>query len=266
MRSLDDLAPLVYRIGFASQSKDKETGEVTADPLRFATHSIDTFIRRAHKAVEATSYTGYLTGKGNFRSIVDPMYKMNRKDSEKPIHYQALRDHLVKRWGAKVIDGSEADDAMSWNQGDDTIIQTIDKDLRMVAGKHRNYVTGEFFTVTAEEGTLWFYAQMLAGDKVDNIPGIKGVGMKTAIKMLEAVTRELWDEYVLSCYELFKEKADEKVSNFDTDELTADKNYDYVAFAAVSPFQRMAMNSQLLWMIQSDRLMPIEFKELMDEQ
>ena len=96
-RALIDLDPMVYRIGFASQSKDKETGEVTSDPLRFALHSIDVYIKKTLKAIDATSYTGYLTGGGNFRSIVDPMYKMNRKDSEKPIHYQALRDHLVKR-------------------------------------------------------------------------------------------------------------------------------------------------------------------------
>ena len=262
MRALIDLDPLVYRIGFASQSKDKESGEVTADPLRFATHSIDVFIRKSLKAVEATSYTGYLTGKGNFRSVVDPMYKMNRKDSEKPIHYQALRDHLVKKWGAKVIEGSEADDALAWNQELDgsTTILTIDKDLLMVEGLHYNYVKKEHKTVTREEGELFFYAQMLCGDAVDNIPGIKGVGMKTAFKMLEATPRELWDGNILTFYELFKEKADEKVLELTDEELGLQKNYDYVAFADVPAFQRMVMNTQLLWMIQSDRLMPMEFK------
>ena len=37
-----------------------------------------------------------------------------------------------------------------------------------------------------EEDTLrWFYKQVLMGDRVDNIPGLKGVGDKKADKILQ---------------------------------------------------------------------------------
>jgi hypothetical protein len=74
----------------------------------------------------------------------------------------------------------EADDLLGINQTKDTIICTIDKDLRQVPGQHYNFVKDEIFTVNLQEGLLWFYTQMLTGDASDNISGIRGIGLKKA--------------------------------------------------------------------------------------
>ena len=44
MKLLIDGDPIVYRIGFACQKKDKETGEVTAEPVPYTLYSCKTFV------------------------------------------------------------------------------------------------------------------------------------------------------------------------------------------------------------------------------
>jgi hypothetical protein len=81
---------------------------------------------------------------------------------------------------AEVAFGMEADDLLGINQTKDTIICTIDKDLRQVPGQHYNFVKDEIFTVSVQQGLLWFYTQMLTGDASDNVSGIRGIGIKKA--------------------------------------------------------------------------------------
>jgi len=138
---------------------------------------------------------------------------------------------MVKHFKAEVIEGMEADDALALNQTDETVIASIDKDLLMVAGKHYNFVKKEWTTVTPEEGIKWFYMQMLMGDKVDNIIGIRGIGIKKAEKIL-AESKD-WDATVESRYE------DEFGEGW---------------------YQRMVQNTQLLWMLQKDVKMPMDIR------
>lgn len=230
MELLIDGDVIVYRIGFATQHKDEE-GEMIADPLPYALHSCKQYIKGIIKKTEADSFRLFLTGKGNFRSVVDTEYKANRKDTSKPIHYQAIRDYMAKYFKAEMIEGMEADDALALNQTEDTVIASIDKDLLMVAGRHYNFVKDEWQTVTPEEGIRWFYMQMLMGDKVDNIIGIRGIGIKKAAKILDG--SENWDDIVESYY---KEEF------------------------GVGWYKRMVQNTQLLWMLQKDVKMPMEIK------
>jgi 5'-3' exonuclease len=72
---------------------------------------------------------------------------------------------------------------------------------------------------------------MLMGDTVDNIPGIKGIGPKKAEKLLDKTKREDWDKLVEEKYE---------------------------EFFGEGWFHRMLQNTQLLWMIQKDVLMPMK--------
>ena len=55
---------------------------------------------------------------------------------------------MQSRYGAQVIDGMEADDALALAQTDKTAIATIDKDLLMVVGRHYNYVKQTWQDVT----------------------------------------------------------------------------------------------------------------------
>jgi|LWDU01.1.fsa_nt_gi 5'-3' exonuclease len=232
MKLLIDLDPIVYRVGFATQKK-MEDGEIEAEPVQFALFTVKRFMTTLLQDTEAEEYIGFLTGKGNFRYTIDSEYKANRKGTDKPVHYQAIRDYLEKHYNTKVIEGKEADDALAENQTEDTAIATIDKDLLMVAGRHYNYVKKEWQTVTPEGGTKFFYKQMLMGDKVDNIPGIRGIGPKKAEKLLDETKREDWDK-------LIEEK--------------------YEEFFGEGWFKRMVQNTQLLWMIQTDVLMPMNIE------
>ena len=232
MKLLIDGDPIVYRIGFACQKKDKETGLVTADPESHTLHSCKQFINQMLEVTGADTYKIYLTGKGNFRYKVREDYKANRKGADKPVHYQLVRDYLVKKFKAQVVDGMEADDALALGQQSDTAIASIDKDLLMVEGRHYNYGKCTWQDVTAKQGEYFFYKQMLTGDRVDNIIGIRGIGEKKASKLLDATPREDWDETIIKLY--MKEFED--------------------------GYHRAVQNTQLLWMLQRDKQMPMDFK------
>lgn len=232
MKLLIDGDPIVYRIGFACQKKDKETGLVTADPESHTLHSCKQFINQMLEVTGADTYKIYLTGKGNFRYKVREDYKANRKGADKPVHYQLVRDYLVKKFKAQVVDGMEADDALALGQQSDTAIASIDKDLLMVEGRHYNYGKCTWQDVTAKQGEYFFYKQMLTGDRVDNIIGIRGIGEKKASKLLDTTPRKDWDETIIKLY--MKEFED--------------------------GYHRAVQNTQLLWMLQRDKQMPMDFK------
>lgn len=230
MKLLIDGDPIVYRIAFASQKK-QEDGSVKADPESHTLHSCKLYMSDLINDTGCKSYKVFLSGKPNFRDKVRADYKGNRAKAVKPIHYQLVRDYLEERYKAQIVNGIEADDALGLAQDDTTAIATIDKDLLMVEGKHYNYHKKEWKTVTAEEGTRFFYKQMLTGDRVDNITGIKGIGDKKADKLLDE--HDNWDKLIVDMY---------------LDEFE-------------HGFQRAVENSQLLWILQRGKEMPIDFYE-----
>ena len=182
---------ICYRVGFASEDVEE----------KFALSRVSELVHEVvFVQLECKDYKAYITGKGNFRNeiaVTEP-YKGNRKDMKKPIHYDAIRKHLVEKLGAVLIEGMEADDAIAieaTNMGDQAIIVSIDKDLDQVAGLHYNFVKQELYEVTPEEGILNFYKQILTGDRVDNIIGIKGVGPVKAAKLLKdcKTEKEMFD-------------------------------------------------------------------------
>ena len=71
------------------------------------------------------------------------------------------------------------------------IIVSIDKDLLQLPGRHYNFVKDLFTNVSEEQGLRTFYLQLLTGDRSDNIPGLSGVGPKTAEKLLPEGLHEL---------------------------------------------------------------------------
>ena len=176
---------LVYRIGF---SVDEETQE------NFAVSRMGNFVEGLIRLKGIDTYEGYLTGKKNYRSDIASTYKENRKDARKPVHYDSLREYLVSKWDFKVIDGQEADDAMGIKAydlpEDSSCIMTIDKDLDMIRGWHYNFVKEQLYYVTEKEAIKNFYTQILTGDRVDNIPGLKGIGPVKAKKILDGCETE----------------------------------------------------------------------------
>lgn len=200
MRALIDGDLLVYECSaVAEYPKDEPISD-----FDFVIEVFHNKLRDMLKAVDAEDFVMYLTGKGNFRDkiAVTKPYKGNRK-GEKPFHYENLRAYIMSHSWAVMVEGMEADDALAINQTDDTIICSRDKDLRMVAGWHYGWESGqqgEFGPYQFSEhgelhlsenrkkltggGLMFFYSQLLTGDSTDNIPGLKGYGPAKAYDLL----------------------------------------------------------------------------------
>ena len=156
---------------------------------------------------EEITYQMYIQGSGNFREEIYEDYKGNRNSADKPVHMEEMVDYLKNVWGAIVVEGEETDDKVSYLQYQSymsstypsTCIVTIDKDLKNTPGYNYNYDKKELIFITPEEADLNFARQLLTGDSTDNIPGLKGMGPKTAVKILPE-WREDWLDIVIHHY------------------------------------------------------------------
>lgn len=206
MKALIDGDILVYRIGFASEN----------EPESIAVARCSEFIEDLILFNGFGEYRGYLTGKTNFRNeiAVTAPYKGNRKAS-KPKHYQLLRDYMESAWAFTMIEDQEADDAIGIAAYEMEVgeycICSIDKDLDMLRGDHYNFVKDERYFITEEEGIKNFYKQLLMGDRVDNIIGIKGIGTVKAERLLKECKNE--NEMYLAILEAYEGNAERVLEN-----------------------------------------------------
>lgn len=147
------------------------------------------------------------------------VYKGTRKQ-DKPFHWTNLTAYILSSgFPVHVSVGCEADDDIAIEHVQrprETIICTRDKDLRMVEGSHYGWECGkqpEFGPVEYDAlgkielvrsksgnkikggGFKFFGAQLLTGDVVDNIGGLRGVGPVGAYSLLSDCTseREVFD-------------------------------------------------------------------------
>ncbi len=167
-------------------------------------HSISNLKRVCDKmlSVSHSKFSMFLGGKGNFRYDIYPEYKANRKDVSGPIHEKELRQYLINRFNALVVEGEEVDDRVSWIQclsEQPTCIVSIDKDLYNTPGAHYNYDKETYKEISEGEANTNFARQLLSGDSTDNVPGLAGIGNKTAYKLLPE-ERNDWQEFVLGKY------------------------------------------------------------------
>ena len=183
--ALIDADSLCYAVGFSSNDAEES----------IAIARLEETMTELCMELDCEDYKGFLTGKGNFReSIAVTVPYKGQRVSEKPVHLQALRCHLVTSWGFTVVQGIEADDAVGIAAyavpADETIMVHIDKDLNQFRGWHYNYKKKEKYYVTEFEGLHSFYTQILTGDRIDNIVGLKGIGPVKAKRILEECTNE----------------------------------------------------------------------------
>lgn len=179
---LVDADVLCYRVGFAAE-KDEPIENVLHSVKKCVLDIMSTFPNAPDERL-------FLTGKGNFRNKVATQleYKGHRKHMPKPQYYEEIREYLQRRFNAEVVDGMEADDALGINQYSKykatSVIASIDKDMLMIPGWHYNFVKKELRYVNKDAAYRAFFMQLLMGDMTDNIPGIRGLGPKTAAKLL----------------------------------------------------------------------------------
>ena len=192
-----DADSLIYAVGFSSNDVE--------EPL--AISRLEKTMIDLCMDLDCEDYVGFLTGKGNFRNsiAVTAPYKGQRV-SDKPIHYDALRSHLINSWGFTVVNGIEADDAVGIaayaKPVEETVMVHIDKDLNQLRGNHYNYRKQEHYVITEFEGLYNFYLQILTGDRIDNIIGLKGIGPAKGAKILkDCKTEEELYRAVLKAYD-----------------------------------------------------------------
>ena len=126
---------------------------------------------------------------GNFRRDVDPSYKSNRKKNRKPVGYKALTEWVLGEYKTVLKPMLEADDCMGImatmpiNKGK-AIIVSDDKDMRTIPGQLYLPAKKEMIDISEADADEFFLTQALAGDPVDGVKGLPGLGpvkAKTAL-------------------------------------------------------------------------------------
>ena len=131
----------------------------------------------------------------NFRKVVDPTYKSNRKGTRKPVGYVALCDWVEENFRTFRRPTLEADDCMGIlatkpeNVGQ-CIIVSDDKDMKTIPGKLYRPTSDERLDISEADADRFFYTQVLVGDPTDGYKGIPGIGPKESRKILG--TRPHW--------------------------------------------------------------------------
>lgn len=129
-------------------------------------------------------YELIFTPSRNFRYDIFPDYKKSRLLKEQSVPLKRL-----KRWAKPlhtVADGVEADDLVYWYAMKGDPVASGDKDVVYSVpcafyyhNNHRCVIRN-----SEKDRARWVLLQTLAGDPSDDIPGLKGVALKTAEKLL----------------------------------------------------------------------------------
>ncbi len=140
-----------------------------------------------------------------FRDEIFEQYKAHRPPMPSELREQIEPIHsIVRAMGLPLlcVPGVEADDVIGTlarqasEQGRKVIISTGDKDMAQLVDDHTTLVNTMTDTVMDRAGVEEKYGippermidlLALMGDKVDNIPGVPGVGEKTALALLQGI-------------------------------------------------------------------------------
>jgi 5'-3' exonuclease len=163
--------------------------------LQAVNATIDSILRKLEEYYEKPFVPEiYISEGSSFREQIAKTrkYKGNRDGQQRPTHYSAIRESLVREFGACLTtDGLEADDLLgirSTSLGDTSVIVSIDKDLLQIPGQHYNWVSDTHRSVSKSEGDIKLGSQLLSGDPTDNIPGLPGMGETKAARVLQGVS------------------------------------------------------------------------------
>ena len=196
---LIDGSGYIFRAFFAIQYLTTRSG--------FPTNALYGFTKMLLKLLEAADSDHVLmifdSGRETFRTEMYPLYKANREECPEDLKKQMpfFRD-ISKALGLKILElpGYEADDIIATlankleKEKIETVIVSADKDLMQLVGDHthvwdtmrdKRYRAPE---VKEKFGVLpdkVVEVLGLMGDTSDNIPGVKGVGPKTAAQLIE---------------------------------------------------------------------------------
>lgn len=201
MLALIDGDIVVHRVGYTTDNEEEWVARARCDEMLDGI-LVDT---------SSSEFEVWLSDNrdATFRYHLFRGYKANRV-APRPKHYDAIKEYLILKWGARIANEMEADDALGIEQdksGTETVICSIDKDLLQIPGQHYNFVKEEWACVTEWEGLQWFYKQMLIGDVSDNVRGCKGIGPVKAGRALDPIKSEVGEEALFQAvYQLYKKQ------------------------------------------------------------
>ena len=156
---------LVYRPCCIFEDEDVRSQELIMS-------NIDGQVDKLCSAAGVSKHNTYLTTKKNFRDFIVDDYKANRIGTPRPKNLAFAKKYMVKEHGATYVPYLEADDLLAINQKEDTIIWSLDKDLKQVPGKHLNADTKQV-SVVDDIGEVW-----KDGKKI-RFTGFKGLMLQT---------------------------------------------------------------------------------------
>lgn len=214
------------------------------EPIANAIHSVKSQLKRIKDQCKADKTELYLSGKNNFRDaiLLPTKYKSSREDNLRPVLLTELRQYLVDKQGAVIINDEEVDDVCCHRMWDGykskqkIIGITTDKDACSNMGWLYNPDKMTEPTFIDGLGKLWLetkvnskgkeeskvrgigrkfgYAQWCYGDPTDtyNPSEIAEVryGEKSAYKLLEPLQTD--KECIQAIYDLYKTWYPDKVT------------------------------------------------------
>ena len=201
---------LLFRAYFATLAMSG--GEIMRAHDGTPTNAVFAFSNMINKILQGLKegdglFVGFDTGKATFRHKEDEKYKANRKPCPEDLKTQmplarSFLDSLNIFWFEK--EGWEADDIcgtvakMAGAAGKEVIVYTSDRDFLQLIDKHISIhiiKTGMSNIDIMNETTMpekYGFSPLqiidykgLRGDASDNLPGIPGVGDKTAVKLIQ---------------------------------------------------------------------------------
>ncbi|GBF05416.1 DNA polymerase I [Deinococcus aerius] len=188
---------LAFRSYFALPPLSNSKGEPTHAILGFLRHTLRLARQASNQVIVVFDPPG-----GTFRHEQYDGYKSGRAQtpSDLPAQINRIRD-LVDALGWPRLEepGYEADDVigtvtkMAEGKGFQVRIVTSDRDAYQLLDDHVRVISNDFALIGPDEvqekyGVTvrqWVDYRALTGDASDNIPGAKGIGPKTAAKLLQ---------------------------------------------------------------------------------
>jgi len=210
MKLLIDGDPFIYR-SIYSVGVDADLGEVSE---KFSGYISEVF-EQTIPDPSPDEYTIYLTGEGNFRNEVAKSFPYKGQRPEKPYQVNPLKEFVLANYPSVISCNEEADDLIAIEATKmgfgNCIIASIDKDFMQVPSLIYNPTKQQFTRVDEWSGTVFFYKQVLTGDRVDNIIGIHGIGPSKAEVILKDCTteKELYD----ACVKAYDGDVDRVIEN-----------------------------------------------------
>lgn len=186
-----------------------DTLEEAQDKFRWQYRNLMNDIMNSYEPTGVYIFSG---SRGNFRKLITPVYKANRKKQDLPEHLFALHNHVKTEYKSIVGYGVETDDMIAsyWyrtkeNVGrDNVMIVAVDKDYLQFPCLYYNYKKKELYDITEEQAIYNFYEQMIAGDTADNVNYFKGKGKSFAKKYFAECNSPY--SYTKKMYQLFKDE------------------------------------------------------------